>query len=387
MPSTKTHSESRERIGVSFVIDNMDVGGTELNAFRTAQRLDRHVFDVRVVCFRDGGPLTERYRQIGIPVTRIPLKGLYSAKNLSSGWRFVSFLKENRIRIVHAHDMYSNVFAVPWSRVAGARVIASRRWWHSLPNRRIQTANSLAFRFAHRVLANSASVAESVEQMDHVPQPRIAVIPNFADDHAFEPMDETRRTAERQRLGLGPDDFVIGCVARLVPVKDHVTLLHGFAAHSAKHRRSRLVIVGDGPLRGQLEGLSSSLGLGDSVLFSGEWLPDFNVHQLFDLSILTSLSEGFPNAVVEAMAARRPVIATSVGGTPDALTDAETGLLIPPGDSRAVETALNRLVEEPRLRREYADGAFAKAWERHRAQPAIASLEFLYRQLAGGHSA
>ena len=364
----------------------MDVGGTELNAFRTAQRLDRQAFDLRVICFRDGGPLTERYRQAGIPVTRIPLRSLYSARNLASGSRLVSFLKRNRIQVVHAHDMYSNVFAVPCGRIAGARVIASRRWWHSLPNRRLKTANSLAFRFAHRVLANSSSVAESVCQMDRVPQRRVTVIPNFADDHAFEPMEPARRLAERCKLGVGSDEFLIGCVARLVPVKDHATLLRGFAAHLALHPRSRLVIVGDGPLRAQLEALSLSLGLAGSVVFSGELLPDFNVHQLFDLSILTSLSEGFPNSIVEAMAARRAVIATSVGGNADAVVDRETGLLIRPGDSSAVSAELNRLANEPGLRRELADRGFAKAWDQYRAQPTITALERMYRELALGTS-
>ena len=376
-----TRTTPRERIAVAFVIDNMDIGGTELNALRTAERLDRQAFDLRVVCFRDGGPLSDRYRRIGIPVTRIPVTNLHSAGTLASGAGFVSFLGRNRIQLVHSHDIYSNIFAVPWARIAGARVIASRRWWHSLHNRRFKTANSLAFRFAHRVLANSSSVAESVHEMDHVPKRRITVIPNFADDHAFVAMEPERRLGERSKLGIEPHHFLIGCVARLVPVKDHATLLQGFAAHVASHRESRLLLVGDGRLRSELEALSSSLALGNAVVFAGEWLPDFNVHQLFDASILTSVSEGLPNAIVEAMAARRAVVATSVGGNADAVIDGETGLLIQPGDSSAVAAALNRLADEPSARGRYADTGFAKAWEQYRAEPAIASLERMYRHV------
>lgn len=364
----------------------MNVGGTELNAFRTAQRLDRDAFDLHVVCFRDEGPLSEAYPRIGIPVTRIPLRDLHSASTLASGSRFVSFLERNRIKLVHSHDIYSNIFAVPWARIGGTRVIASRRWWHSLHNRRFTTANAFACRFAHRVLANSSSVAESVHEMDRIPKRRITVIPNFADDDAFAPIEPERRLRERCQLGIEPHHFLIGCVARLVPVKDHATLLQGFAAHVASRPESRLLIVGGGRLRPQLEALSSSLGLGGSAVFSGEWLPGFNVHQLFDLSILTSLSEGFPNSIVEAMAARRPVVATSVGGNADAVIDGETGLLIQAGDSSALAASLNRLVEEPSLRRRYAEAGFAKAWKQYRAEPAIASLEQMYRQVATGIS-
>ena len=148
-----------------FVIDNMGMGGTELNAVRTAALLDRTRFDLRVVCIGKDGPLSDRYRAMGIPVVMLRLDSMYGPTMASAGLRFARYLRTERVQIVHAHDMYSNVFATVWARVAGTPVvIASRRWWHSLPNRKLRIGNAAAFRLAGAVLANSPQVARSVHE-------------------------------------------------------------------------------------------------------------------------------------------------------------------------------------------------------------------------------
>ena len=125
------------RIRILYCIDNMRVGGAELNALRTAERLDRSRFDVSVARLSDGGPLADRYAAAGIPIFPFPIANLFGARAIREGARFARFLSARRIDVVHSHDMYDNVFATLWARVAGAPVvIASRRWWHSLPERR-----------------------------------------------------------------------------------------------------------------------------------------------------------------------------------------------------------------------------------------------------------
>ena len=365
----------------------MDVGGTELNAVRTAERLDRDRFDLSVVCFRDEGPLKARYEAAGIPVRLLSLRSLHDVHAIRSGLAFRRFLRDERVDIVHSHDMYSNPFVTPWARAARRPVaIASRRWWQTLPSAKLRMANALAFRMAHCVLANSPAVAESVERVEGIPRKRVAVVSNFVDDGAFNPIDPEWAAALRAEWGGGAGDagaLVIGCVARLVPVKNQALLLDAVAGLRQKGVMVRVVLIGGGPLRSALEQRARDLGIATVVHFTGERLEPINFHQLFDVSVLCSQSEGFPNSIVEAMAAGRPVVATRIGGNVDAVRDGETGFLVPVGNTVALADALERLARDPALRaRQGAAARMIARTEYHRSS-VIPTLEALYERLLG----
>jgi glycosyltransferase involved in cell wall biosynthesis len=375
-------TEQPRPIPIAFVIDNMGLGGTELNAVRTAELLDRARFDLRVVCIGADGPLSERYRAMGVPVVSLRLDSLYGPTMLSAGLRFARYLRAERIQIVHAHDMYSNIFATVWARVAGTPVvIASRRWWHSLPNRKLRLGNAAAFRMAGAVLANSPQVARSVLESHDLPAARVWTVTNFADDAAFAPVDDEVRLRQRRAWNVPEAAVVIGCVARLVPVKDHATLVDAFAALRAQRPDVHLVLIGDGACRPVLEAQVERLGLRDGVTFTGELRGGGNHHRAFDISALVSLSEGFPNTLVEAMAAGVPVVATAVGGSIDAVADGETGLLVPPRSPRELADALLRLVDSPPLRRTLGDAGRARATLTYRAAPTLLALQSMYEAL------
>jgi glycosyltransferase involved in cell wall biosynthesis len=384
-PHPRLHAHTAEgsvRVPVAFVIDNMGLGGTELNAVRTAERLDRARFDLHVICIGADGPLSDRYRAMGVPVTRIELRSMYGPTMLSAGLRFVRYLRDEHIQIVHAHDMYSNVFATVWARVAGTPVvIASRRWWHSLPNRKLRLGNAAAFRMAGAVLANSPQVARSVLETTHLPPGRVWTVTNFADDEAFVPVAADARLRQRRAWEIPDDALVVGCVARLVPVKDHATLVEAFATVRAEGRDLHLVLVGDGECRRGLEAQVQRLGLTGAVTFTGELRGGGNHHRAFDISALTSLSEGFPNSLVEAMAAGVPVVATAVGGNVDAVAEGVTGFLVPPRNAGELALALRRLVENPALRDTFGSAARERARMTYRAAPALLALQSMYDTL------
>lgn len=372
-------AEGSSRVPVAFVIDNMGLGGTELNAVRTAERLDRSRFDLRVVCIGEDGPLSERYRAMGIPVVPIEVRSLYGPTMLSAGLRFVCYLRDERIQIVHAHDMYSNVFAAIWARVAGTPVlIASRRWWHSLPNRKLRLGNAAAFRLAGAVLANSPQVARSVLETTHLPPGRVWTVTNFADDEAFVPVTADVRLRQRRAWGIPDGALVIGCVARLAPVKDHAALVDAFAAVRTQGRDVHLVLIGDGECRAALEAQVERLGLAGTVTFTGAVHGGGNHHGAFDISALTSSSEGFPNCLVEAMAAGVPVVATAVGGNIDAVVDGETGFLVPAKSAAELTRALLKLVDDRALREAFGAAARERARLTYRAAPALLALESMY---------
>jgi glycosyltransferase involved in cell wall biosynthesis len=363
----------------------MQVGGTELNALRTAERLDRRRFSVSVVCIRDNGPLMARYKEAGIPVHSFPMTSLLGLQAMQQAVRLIRLLRDERADIVHSHDAYTSVYGTLCARLAGVPgVIASRRSWHSPHLQgRILRANRVAYRFAHRVVGNSPSVSRLVESEGGVSASRIVTIPNFLDPESFEPIPPGDRRRMLDELGVPEGAFVVGIVARLSPVKDHATLLRAIASLRDRIPALHLILIGDGPERPAIEALIESLGIRDIVHLAGERTQPPNLHGLFDVSVLCSTTEAFPNSVLEAMAAARPVVATDVGGTPDAVHEGTTGLLVRPSDPSRLAEAILRLHLEPALRTKLGNAGCAAARAGYSAEAVISQVEALYTRLAG----
>ena len=347
-------------IRLAFCIQGFEIGGTELNAVRWAERLSPEQFRLTVVHLRPDGPLRPRYERAGASLVHAPVRSLLRVGAIRQGIVLARLLARERIRVFHAHDIGANVFGVPWARVAGVPVVvASCRWWH-LNRRPIERlANRWAYRVADRVLVNSPSVAARLSGREGVSPAKVVCIPNSVPEAAFRALPATERASWRTRLHVPADALVIGIVARLDPDKDHATLLNAFARVAARVPRVYLVCVGDGPQRAALAALAQGLGLDGRVQFAGTLTPPFNLHHLFDVSVLCSVTEAFPNSVLEAMAAGRPLVATRVGGVPDAVRDGETGVLVPAGDPEALAAALRTMIEAPA--RALALGAAAQA--------------------------
>jgi glycosyltransferase involved in cell wall biosynthesis len=373
-------SAASEPIHVVFSIDTMGVGGTEMNAVRTAEQLDSSRYRLTVVTLRGEGPLSERYRAVGIPIVRFPIHNLYGVATIKQSVRLARFLRDERVGIVHCHDQYSNVFTTLSARLANVPVvIASKRWLHSTLTYRI--ANGIGFRAATRVLANSESVATSLRRDDHLDSKRIVVIPNFVDDRAFRPPADGERERWRAELALDGDALVVGIIASLLPIKDHATLLRAVAQLADRFPKLRVVVVGEGPERERLAQLATALGIGEVVRFAGlrPQVPSF--HYLFDVSVLCSVSEGFPNSLIEAMAAGRPIVATDVGGVRDAVRDGENGLLVPARDPAALASALGRLLADRDQRVTFGSAGERRARHEFHARVVVGALERLYDQL------
>jgi L-malate glycosyltransferase len=369
------------RVRVAFCIDNLNVGGTELNAVRTAEQLDRDRFDLRVVCLQREGPLLGRYLAAGIAVDALPLGSLYSPRAIKQGFALARWIKRHRIDIVHAHDIYSNVFAVPWSRMAGARTITSRRWWEAFPGAHWKLATRAAYRLCDAALANSERVADLLRDTEKLSEDRIVVVPNFVDEDAFARPAAAELAQARAELGLHEGHRVIGIVANLLTIKDHESLLNAIAGIAPRWPELRVVLVGEGVTRSRLERQAGELGLGTQVILAGRRPNRPNPHHLFEISVLCSLSEGFPNSILEAMAAGKPVVATDVGAVADAVVHGETGLLVPAKDPPRLAAAIEQLLSDPSQARRMGEAGARRARQRYTSEIAMAALEGLYMRL------
>jgi glycosyltransferase involved in cell wall biosynthesis len=211
------------------------------------------------------------------------------------------------------------------------------------------------------------------------PPERFVIIHSGVDVDRFRrrpPQDPARRSA----LGLPTDGPLVGCVARLVPVKGVHVLLEAVPQIRAAVPGATLVFVGDGPLRAELERRSESLGLNGATVFLGLRHDIAELLPLFDVLVLPSLNEGMGRVVVEAQASGRPVVASRVGGIQDLVTHGQTGLLVPPADANALSSAIIECLTNPALAESLARQARAGV-DAYGIAPMISEIDRLYVRL------
>lgn len=367
---------------IAFCIDSLDVGGTELNAVRTAEHLvGTGEVTLFVYHMQGDGPLLARYRDIAANLRRVSLRNLYGPLTFKRGLEFARSLRSDRVEVLHCHDVYSNIFGVPWARLGAAKAaIASRRWTDSLPRPGLAVPNRWVSRWATRVLANSERIAQLVES-EGVPRERVFMLPNFLDDSAFEDLDPTLRADQLGSFGIPSGRLVIGAVGRLVPEKGYEHLLRA-VAKLENGIEPVILLVGEGPERQRLSRLAHDLGIGDRLFLPGTLRTAWNLQQLMDLIVMPSVSEGFPNSLIEAMAAQRPIVATRVGGIPDALEHGVTGLLTEAGSVDDLTASIRTLLGDRSLAGRLGTQAREVARSRFGAEQVIGRLLDLYRSLA-----
>jgi glycosyltransferase involved in cell wall biosynthesis len=230
------------------------------------------------------------------------------------------------------------------------------------------------------VVAVSVPLREHLVRKARIPASRVVTIINGIDTTHFAP--RRRSGILRESLGIGPDVPLIGCVARLDPVKNHVLLLEAMALLVRQIPDARLALVGDGPLRDALREQAGDLGLEGKVLFAGTLADTATAYRDLDIFVLPSVSEGTSISVLEAMASGTPIVATAVGGTPR-LLGGDCGVLVPSGDARAMAEAIQHLLADPIGRIRMARAAREQVSEEFGHAAMVRAYEKLYRQIAG----
>jgi glycosyltransferase involved in cell wall biosynthesis len=332
-------------VRVAFLIDRLFPGGTELQLLGLLRALDR----TRVcpyLCLLDGeDPLSRSIEPDDLPVIRLGIRSLRRPSTFRQARRFFEFLRRERIEIVQTYFEDSSFFGVPVARLAGVRKLVRTRF--RLTDRGLPAATFWAARLINRLVtttvANSRACGLSVIADEWVRPATVRVIPNGIDLDRFEGVPGLEpRTA--------PDGLVhVGMVANLWPIKEPWLLVEAARLLAAREPRVRFAVAGRGELLPDLQDRVAGAGLGDRFTFLGGVADVPAFLGGVRVAVLTSRSEGLPNAVLEYMAAGRAVVATAVGGTVDLIEHGRHGLLVPPGDAPALAEAVGRLVGDPAL--------------------------------------
>jgi glycosyltransferase involved in cell wall biosynthesis len=346
----------------------MTMGGAERQMLELARRLPRDRFQVEFVVFGRQGPTAEEAEALGFTVHRLGVarsaggpRVLAIVRGWRILWRFIRLVRRRRYDIVDGWLFYGYAMAAlsrPLSRVpvvvAGRRSLSGFKARHG-PVARL--ADAVADRWSDAIVANSDAVADDVASREGIDRGRITVIRNGVEPASAPDREAVRRL--RDAWGAGsPGTVVIGCVAAFRAVKGHDLLLRAFAElGTGPSPRVTLVLIGDGELRDPIERRIAQLGLGGSVILHGEVADARSTYGALDIVVQASSEEGLPNAMLEAAAAGRGIVATAAGGTGEIVRDGLTGLLVPIDDAAALSAAMRRLVEDPILRESLGEGA------------------------------
>jgi glycosyltransferase involved in cell wall biosynthesis len=351
---------------IGIVLTSFAPGGTERQMIELIRRLDRGRWSVHVACLHATGGWLPRVTEAAHTVTEFPIRSFRRADTVQQMRRFARWTAEHRLAVVHAGDLYSNIFAL--FPAAAARVpvrIANRREINPDKSAAQIALQRLAYGCAHRVAVNSRAAAARLAR-ELVPGRKVQVIANGIDLDRF----------ERHHYRTHPRRVVV--VANLRREKAHDVLIDAAALLRPRVPDLHVDIVGDGPERARLEERARTRGVADAITFWGHQEDVGERLSAADLFVLPSRSEAFPNALLEAMASGLPAVATRVGGMQELVDDGRTGCLVPPDDPAALAEALGHLMAHGELAVRLGANAREQVRQRYSFDRMIGAFEALY---------
>jgi glycosyltransferase involved in cell wall biosynthesis len=321
------------------VVYSLFQAGSERVACDLAMRVDPSRLRSSVCALALGGPLAETLKAAAIPSYVVGCEpGLQ--------WRVIRKLyrlfRDTRVDLVQTHHFKQLFYSGIGARLAGAALVHVEHEYFSLQAPKIKRYLRAMGMLCHRIVTVGDEVKEFLVRDVRLPRSKVSVISNGVDVEFYVP----RPRIAREALGLRPNGRLIGHVARLEAEKDQASLLHAFRTVSHVYPDARLVMVGDGSRRDELQCLAAALGIIERVDFLGSRKDVAELLPHLDVFVLSSLNEGLPLSILEAMACARPVVATAVGEVPLVVRDGVTGLTVPPGDSMALARAVMVLLEQ-----------------------------------------
>lgn len=381
-PRNLRGSDSHEVRRVFFLVDSLHVGGTETQAVELARRLDPVRYKVTLGCLRVRGPLLARLESSAVSLRECyPSGGVDSASGIYEILRLARFLRKGRFDVVHSHDLWSNLLAIPAARLARVPVLISSRRdlahlaWYTPRRRKILRYLQ---QLSTAVLVNSGQIREQLVHEDGFSPDLIRVIHNGID---FEFFSNVPRNREKLFPGLNGCKLIISVGNMHTDIKGQPVLIQAARLVCAKFPQTRFVLVGDGKSRPQFEALAGELGLKNNILFLGQRHDIPELLACCDIAVLASKAEGFPNALLEYMAAGLPTIATDVGGSREIIQHEVDGLLAAPENPEALANSIVYLLENPAVGAKLAHAGHERVSRDFSFGRLIANVDAMYTEL------
>ena len=346
--------EKGKPISILFVIDGLEFGGGERTFQQLIEGLPKDSFRIYVATTGDG-IFSKILSDAGIAANHLDLSKRISFKNLRELMRLI---KMNKIDILHSQgaraDFYTRISArLSRPRVKVVCTIATpvEGFDIGLLRKGIYCFfDRLSERFVDRFLVVSEALRKIMIDGHKVTPDKVIKVYNGIELNEYYPnkSDQSSRHI-RKEYGIGATDILIGAIGRLVWQKGFEYLIRSFPEVLKSCPDARLLLVGDGPLRANLEVLSEALDMKDKIIFAGFRSDIKEVLASMDILVIPSLLEGFPMVTLEAMALAKPIVATCIDGLREQIIDGESGILLPPKDPSALTASIMKLLNDPQL--------------------------------------
>ncbi len=331
-------------IKIGFVNYSLDVGGVETLILEICRRLDRRRFQPYIFVFEKNGKLKNEYLDSKIVVCEVDKK-----KGLD--WllpvKLSKMLKKHNIDIVHTHNPSNWLYGSIAAKLAGIPIVHTEHTTSDYDNyhvKRWQVIESILAQFTHTITTVCENVKKHMVEKSGISSSKIKVVYNAIDIDNFSV--EIDKSKLMQDLSLDENCMTMGSVARFYKNKDHKTLLEAFGLALKQIPNLYLLLVGDGPLKPDIEKLADGLNVSKNVRFLGNRRDIPQLLKVMDIFVLSSKREGLPIALLEAMASGVPVIVTDVDGNTEVVIDRETGLVVPSNNAEKLAKAIIKLLAD-----------------------------------------
>jgi glycosyltransferase involved in cell wall biosynthesis len=367
------------RKSIVHVVEDLRIGGLERVIQTIVMGLDRGKYNVEVWCLAEGGQIADEISEQGIPVKVLGMKSYYNPRRILE---LAFLLQVAEIDLIHSHGYFASTFA----RLAGLKAgrTAMVRHMHTTDHRfnpRNMRIEALLSLYTDQVICVSQAVKTFAVETLGIPEIRTCVIYNtaFAKGNGSQGAGLEKR---RAALGIGVDDFVILALASLKRNKGHEVLLHAARQLREKHSGIKCLIVGDGPLRGELESEAEQLGLAGHVAFTGLQNDVTPYLEMAHTLVLPTLyREGLSVALIEGASAGLPLVGSNLGGIPEVIEHQENGFLVRPGDAGDLAAAIGQLIDNPALRERMGMASREIYKSRFTQRVILRKIEALYDQV------
>ena len=356
---------------------SMGWGGQEIRILTEALHLSVRGYRVIIGCSRES-QLYVRALRAGLPVIPIPFK---RAMDPQAVWHVYRVLKRERVEILNTHSSVDSWVASFAGRLAGVAIVRTRHL--SVPLKRNPMARLVYSRLCDRIVTMGEAIRQLLIREAGVEPSKVVSIPTGVNLEQFDPLRRDGHVI-RKELGIAEDIPLIGMVTVLRSWKGHRIFLQAIPLVLKAVPSARFLIVGDGPQRENIQGWVEGMGLNEVVMMVGhrEDIPELLA--ALDIVVLSSTAaEGVPQALVQALAMQRPVVATDVGGVGELIRDGETGLLIPPHDPQALARSVIKLLRDRGLSKELACRGRQLVQRHYSLELMLERLEALYQELLG----
>ncbi len=385
-----------DAFAVTQFLPVFESGGTERQVLNLGLGLDGRGFPVSFGCLRRAGRLLHEVESRGLTVREYRMRSFYSARFLRQQVAFARQLAADGTRVMHAYNLWGNVFAIPAARLAGVPlVVAGIRDCGLYLTDWTRFVQRQACRLADHVIVNAQRIKDWLVD-DGYDAGRISVIHNGLDLTRFLRDDGPDPAAIRREFHVPPGVPLVSMVARRCPSKGFDDLIEAMPVVLARYPEARLLVVGEGlksvdgvlrpdtTYRDRLARRAAELGVGHCVIFTGYRADTPAIFRAATVDVQPSRTEGLSNSVLEGMAAGAAVIATPVGGTPEVMAHDRTGWIVPVQNPPALGEAICRLIGDPARRARLGEAARAYARETHTVERLVDRTAALYRDLLAG---